>query len=62
MGHPGSAGEVVDWVLEAFSPDEEASVLPDVLSRAADAVEATILEGVTSAMGQFNTASQLSGK
>ena len=56
VGHPGSAGEVVDWVLDSFSPDEEALVLPDLLGRAADAVEATIREGVTSAMGQFNAA------
>jgi PTH1 family peptidyl-tRNA hydrolase len=54
VGHPGSRAEVIDWVLEPFSSDEEALVLPELLARAADAVEATIREGIRSAMGQFN--------
>ncbi len=54
VGHPGSADAVIDWVLERFGPEEELSVLPDALARAADAIEMTIREGVTPAMGQFN--------
>jgi len=54
VGHPGSAGEVIDWVLEPFSAEEESKILPDAVARAADAVEMTIREGVTPAMGQFN--------
>ena len=54
VGHPGSADGVTDWVLERFSPEEEALVVPGILERAADAIEATIREGLTSAMGQFN--------
>jgi len=61
VGHPGSAEAVVDWVLDAFSPEEEANVLPELLERAADAVEATIRDGVTTAMGQFNAAPLMSG-
>jgi PTH1 family peptidyl-tRNA hydrolase len=57
VGHPGSAGEVVDWVLEPFSAEEEAMVLPDALSRAVDAIEMVTREGVTPAMGHFNSIS-----
>jgi len=57
VGHPGSASEVVDWVLERFSDDEEANHLPAILARAADSIEVAIREGVTSAMGQFNASS-----
>jgi peptidyl-tRNA hydrolase len=45
---------VIDWVLEPFSAEEESLVLPDLLDRAADAVEMTIREGLSKAMGQFN--------
>jgi PTH1 family peptidyl-tRNA hydrolase len=55
VGHPGSAGKVIDWVLAPFAVEEEATVLPAALERAADAVEWTIRDGVTSAMGQFNS-------
>jgi PTH1 family peptidyl-tRNA hydrolase len=54
VGHPGSADAVIGWVLERFGSEEESSVLPDALARAADAIEMTIREGVTPAMGQFN--------
>jgi PTH1 family peptidyl-tRNA hydrolase len=54
VGHPGSSSEVIDWVLDCFSPMEESTVLPDALGRAADAIEMTIREGITPAMGQFN--------
>lgn len=57
VGHPGDAGEVIDWVLEPFTAEEEATVLPVSLSRAVDAIEMVIREGVTPAMGQFNSIS-----
>jgi PTH1 family peptidyl-tRNA hydrolase len=55
VGHPGSAAAVVDWVLECFSEEEEAILLPELLARAADSIETAIREGVTVAMGQFNS-------
>lgn len=54
VGHPGSASEVLDWVLQPFGAEEESAVLPAALARAADAVEMTVREGVVPAMGQFN--------
>ena len=57
VGHPGSSGEVIDWILEPFAVDEESTVLPDALARATDAIEVTIREGLTSAMGQFHAVS-----
>ena len=48
---------MIDWILEPFAVDEESMVLPDALARAADAIEVTIREGLTSAMGQFNAVS-----
>ncbi len=54
VGHPGSPGEVIDWVLRPFAAEEESAVLPRALERAADAIEMTIREGVGPAMGQFN--------
>jgi PTH1 family peptidyl-tRNA hydrolase len=56
VGHPGTASEVVDWVLERFSDGEESNLLPELLDRAADSIEVVLREGVTSAMGQFNSA------
>lgn len=54
VGRPDGRKEVIDWVLEPFSAEEESLVLPDLLDRAADAVEMTIREGLSKAMGQFN--------
>ena len=54
IGHPGTATQVVDWVLEPFSASEEAEILPAALERAADAVECVVGEGLTVAMGRFN--------
>lgn len=54
IGHPGDAGEVLDWVLEGFTAEQESSVLPEALSRATDAIEMWLREGVTPAMGRFN--------
>ncbi len=52
IGRP-EKGDEVDFVLSPFAEDE-ARVLPDVLSRAADAVEEIVEKGVTSAMNRFN--------
>ncbi|MAG30042.1 MAG: aminoacyl-tRNA hydrolase [Deltaproteobacteria bacterium] len=54
IGHPGSAGAVVDWVLTPFSAEQEQAELPAALERAADAVEVSVAEGLTRSMGQFN--------
>lgn len=54
IGHPGSAGAVIDWVLTPFSDVEEAEILPAAIDWAAQAIEATVDEGVRAAMGQFN--------
>lgn len=56
IGHPGSAAQVVDWVLEPFTAAEEAEILPAALERAADAVGCVLGEGLTVAMGRFNAA------
>ena len=57
VGHPGSAREVIDWVLEPFATEEESAVLPAALARAVEAIEMVIHAGVTPAMGQFNAIS-----
>lgn len=54
VGHPGPSGEVINWVLAPFSAEDEAQVLPTAVARAISAIEATVAEGLTSAMGQFN--------
>jgi len=56
VGHPGSSDRVLDWVLQPFSADEESAILGEALDRAADAIEATLREGIRPAMGQFNAA------
>lgn len=56
IGHPGTAAQVVDWVLEPFTAAEEAEILPPAIERAADAVESVLGEGMTIAMGRFNAA------
>ena len=57
VAHPGSAREVIDWVLEPFATEEESAVLPGALARAVEAIEMVIRDGVTPAMGQFNAIS-----
>jgi len=47
------AGELADYVLEPF-PEEDVLVVQEVVSRAADAVECLIREGVGAAMNRFN--------
>jgi PTH1 family peptidyl-tRNA hydrolase len=61
IGHPGSAGDVLDWVLAEFSEAEERDVLPAAIESAATAVETVIETGLTIAMGRFNAAPPTSG-
>ena len=52
IGRPG-AGELRDYVLNPFTP-EEAGVVDEMLVRAASSIEVIITEGVESAMNRFN--------
>ncbi len=46
-------GELADYVLDAFPP-EDVLVVQDAVGRAAEAVECLIREGVAAAMNRFN--------
>jgi PTH1 family peptidyl-tRNA hydrolase len=52
IGRPGR-GDEVEFVLSPFN-DDEARLLPELLGRAADAVEEIVVRGVASAMNRFN--------
>jgi len=56
VGHPGSGGAVIDWVLSPFAEGDDAE-LPVALDRAADALEVAVRDGMPAAMGQFNSLS-----
>jgi PTH1 family peptidyl-tRNA hydrolase len=53
VGRPGRGDHrsVSDWVLSGFDPEDDVDSL---VSRAADAVEATVLEGLDAAQARFN--------
>lgn len=53
IGRPPAGADAVDYVLSRFSPEEEGR-LDDVLSKAAEAVEAIVLNGPVRAMEDFN--------
>ena len=53
IGRPAPGRDPSDWVLSNFSR-AEAAVLPDVIARGADAVEAIVGSGLTTAMNRFN--------
>lgn len=55
IGRPPSdfRGDVADFVLQGFSPSEE-TLVSDLVSRAADAVECLALRGLSSAMNLIN--------
>ena len=53
IGRPAPGRDPSDWVLSNFSR-AEAAVLPDVIARGADAVEAIVKDGLTAAMNRFN--------
>ncbi len=50
---PGAKEQVVGHVLSDFAPDEQNS-LPELIGRAADAVEAWSVDGLAAAMNRFN--------
>lgn len=58
VGRPSEDADAVDHVLERFSP-EEVDRLPGHIERAARAVAAALLEGVTAAMNRYNRDPQL---
>ena len=53
IGRPRFGGDVSGWVLSDFAKEEVAE-LPDFIYDAADAAEAILAEGPTSAMNAFN--------
>jgi PTH1 family peptidyl-tRNA hydrolase len=53
IGRPALPMETADFVLAAFSPEEE-KALAGHLDRAAEAVEAFLLEGIAVAMNRYN--------
>ncbi len=55
VSRPAERDEMVDYVLEKFTPEERATVSA-VLSRAADAVLAIIRDGLDRAMTEYNRA------
>jgi PTH1 family peptidyl-tRNA hydrolase len=54
IGRPQDKGDVVEYVLSDFSPEEEAG-LGVVLDRASDAAECIVTHGVARAMNRFST-------
>jgi PTH1 family peptidyl-tRNA hydrolase len=55
VGRADGPMDTRDWVLGGFSAEEEAA-LPDLLERAADAIDCFVAEGVVAAMNRFNAA------
>jgi PTH1 family peptidyl-tRNA hydrolase len=53
IGHPGDSQAVIDWVLGAFTLEEQRA-LPSAIEWAAEGLEAAVREGVASAMGRYN--------
>lgn len=53
VGRPAGAQDTADWVLEAFSPDEEERLAPH-LDRACDALDVALVDGIDAAMNRFN--------
>jgi PTH1 family peptidyl-tRNA hydrolase len=55
ISRPAERDQMVDYVLNGFSP-EERTRLAAVLSRAADAITTTLRSGIESAMSEYNRA------
>ena len=53
ISRPPEGVDAVDYVLSRFSPEEQ-DALDGVLAKAAQAVEAIVLEGPVRAMEDFN--------
>jgi PTH1 family peptidyl-tRNA hydrolase len=56
IGRPPEGLETADYVLQPFDA-EQAAQLPELVSKAADAVTALLRQGVEAAMREFNRAS-----
>ena len=53
IGRPDPSQAVIDWVLGAFTLEEE-QALPAAIEWAAEALEVAARDGVVSAMGRYN--------
>lgn len=53
IDRPPAAWDLADYVLGRFTPEQEAQ-LPDVIRRAADALELVLREGIVIAMNRIN--------
>jgi PTH1 family peptidyl-tRNA hydrolase len=53
VGRGPAGGDTAAWVLESFSPDEEAA-LPALVGRAAGAVVSALCDGIQAAMNEWN--------
>jgi PTH1 family peptidyl-tRNA hydrolase len=53
VGRPPDATDTVDWVLQSFSPGEEA-LLPALVERAAQAAASALCDGIDAAMNAWN--------
>jgi PTH1 family peptidyl-tRNA hydrolase len=53
IGRPADSGEVIDYVLSAFSP-AELTQLPETLARGVDAIEDILRSGTRAAMNRVN--------
>ncbi|MDR1806941.1 MAG: aminoacyl-tRNA hydrolase [Propionibacteriaceae bacterium] len=53
IGRPSGPVDVYDWVLSNFAK-QDAADLPDVIARAADAVETLVRDGLEQAQQKFN--------
>lgn len=53
IGEPPGRQPMVDYVLQPFTR-KEWEELPDVLDRAADAIESIVIDGVQASMNRFN--------
>lgn len=60
IGRPSTPIDVIDWVLQRFSPEEE-QALGGLVSQAADALDAWLFEGLAPAMNRYNRAAESSG-
>ncbi len=57
IGRPPEGIDPADYVLQDFSPEEEA-IIEEVLERAVAAIETWLVEGIDEAMTRFNAAGE----
>ncbi len=53
IGRPDSGADVVNYVLERFS-EEEKDTISEAITRAADAIECWVTQGIEKAMSSYN--------